>query len=372
MTDTLELEANAAEEAARDAFAKFYSTVGAGEANVALPQEVAEALSRWVEARRALTERPPLPVRTGPRMRAKPPATITVPTPLTARDALALLFLPDAWAASEDGNALQAQTSRTTLRVEYDDVLGFGPDQAIRQITRHGPATAQTFLALAALWRERMGDAPAETYLDVWASDLLRFQGRTETPKGGYHKDDLVARGRDVYFLSRITLPKAQALGELQGLALSRLISLEALESVSDNGSESVVRFRYHLGREVHAWLGDPERSATVSSALLRYHPVRQKYQILLGFCLTCAMNNPNGGTSIELPRLLAMAGIHAPPRRLSAFLTTLEDAIADLARDGVLPGLRLVKPSGWTDLLAARQTRQILDTARIEYGPGS
>ncbi len=367
MSEVLQQEADDAESAARDAFARFYLSVGVSEGNVALPPEVAAVMTRWVEARRALEDiKKPVPVRRGPRLKTRPPETIRVPTPLTARDALALLFLPDAWETAQDGLALQAQTPRTTLRVEFDDVLGFGPEQAIRQIARHGPATAQTFLALAALWHEKLGDAPAETYLDLWASDLLRFQGRAETPKGGYHKDDLLARGRDVYFLSRITLPRAQTTGPLAGLALSRLISLEALESVSEDGGESVVRFRYHLGREVHAWLGDAEHSARISSKLLSYHPVRQKYQILLGFCLACVLGGEGGLRSIELPRLLALAGVGAPPRRLSAFLTTLEDAFADLARDGVLPGVRLVKPAGWPELLASRQTRSILEGARV------
>lgn len=364
MNGELAREAEVAEEAAREAFARFYATVGAGEANVALPPEVAAALTRWIEARRALTVPAPPRARRGPRLRARSPETVRIPTPLTARDALALLFLPDAWETSPDGGALQARTPRTTLRVEFDDVLGFGPEQAILQIARHGPATAQTFLALAALWKERMGDAPAETYLDVWASDLLRFQGRAETPKGGYHRDDLLARSRDVYFLSRITLPRAQASGEVSGLALSRLISLEALESVSATGGESGVRFRYHLGREVHSWLTDPTRSTEASSALLRYHPVRQKYQILLGFCLTCLWSG-DGPEEVSLPRLLAMAGLETP-RRLSAFLTTLEDAITDLSYDGVLPGLKLVKPPGWHAMLEARQTRQILESARV------
>ncbi len=251
---------------------------------------------------------------------------------------------------------------------------------ALREVARHGASAAQTFLALAALWRETLGDAPHETYLTVYASDLLRYQGRKATPRGGFHKDDLLAKGRDIWLLGRVRIPitrvhAAEDGGVRTESRLGRLISLESLESVTmtspdGNGSESLLRFRFHLGGEVARWLDSGSgRSVAAGGSLLTYHPVRQKYQILLGIALAQAASEA-GGTDVELPllTLLDKAGLRFPEIRMLAFLTMIEDAIAELARDRVLEDLRIVKPSGWTEMMAERRTRDIVRGTVVRF----
>ena len=381
-------DANDAERAARDAFASFYSALpSTSDGPGTLPPEVAGLITRWTEARRrwdeasaALLVAAPAAPRRGPRLRVRPPATVRIPTPASARDTLALLFSPDAWKALPGGDALIAQTERVQVRVELDAGSGLSAERAVEQIARHGASAAQTFLALAAFWHERCGEQSPDTYLTVYASDILRFQGRKETPRGGYHRDELHAKGRDLFFLSRIFVPTSTSEIESDGrttrtTALHRLLSLDALESVDSDGggrgAVSIVRFRYHLGREVHAWLADPSRSVAVSSKLLGYHPQRQKYQILLGFCLACLSAAPaSERRRISLPTLLSLAGIEVPEKRVAAFLTTLEDAFADLARDGVAPGLKLVKPDGWHEQVSSRRTGEVLEGSVVELSP--
>ena len=362
----LEEEALAAEAAARDAFAAFYSGLTGGEEQSALPAEVTQALTRWVEARKrwelaqgdSKDDKAPVA-----RLGLKPPTAVMLPASLPARDALAALFAPQLWQAEASGLAMVARVSDSAqVRVEFDEVLGFGPEQAIRQIARSGPAAAQTFLALASLWMERLAGQPHETYLTLAASDLLRFQGKKATPKGGYHRDDIIAKGRDLYLLSRITVPHTTG-GE--SLSLGRLISLEALEAGQAEGSHSIVRFRYHLGQEAHGWM--QQSVSQLAPRLLSYHPVRQKYQILLGFCLAWHVGNHPDETEISLPKLLELAAIPMPEKRLSEFLTSLEDALAELAQDGLLPGVKLLKPAGWHELLASRQTRRLLQQCRVQ-----
>ncbi|WP_309708358.1 hypothetical protein [Armatimonas sp.] len=360
----LEEEALAAEAAARDAFAAFYSGLTDGEDQNALPPNVTLALARWVEARKrwelAQTE---TKVPSVTRLGLKPPASVMLPASLPARDALAALFAPQLWQTEASGLAMIAKVSDTAqVRVEFDEVLGFGPEQAIRQIARSGPAAAQTFLALASLWMERLAGQPHETYLTLAASDLLRFQGKKATPKGGYHRDDILAKGRDLYLLSRITVP--HALGS-ESMALGRLLSLEAMEAGQSDEGQSIVRFRYHLGLEAHGWM--QESVAQVAPRLLSYHPVRQKYQILLGFCLAWHRGNHPEETELSLPHLLELAAIPMPEKRLSEFLTSLEDALSELASDGILPGVKLLKPQGWHELLASRQTRLLLQKSRVQ-----
>ena len=361
---TLQDEALAAEAAARDAFAAFYSGLTTGDEQSALPPEVTQALALWVEARKRWELAQELPRAVpAPRLGLKPPSAVVLPNSLSARDALAALFAPQLWQTEASGLALVARVSDSAqVRVEFDEVLGFGPEQAIRQIARSGPAAAQTFLALASLWMERLAGQPHETYLTLAASDLLRFQGKKATPKGGYHRDDILAKGRDLYLLSRISVPHAS---HSECLSIGRLLSLEALEAGHEAGGQSIVRFRYHLGQEAHSWM--LESVAQVAPRLLAYHPIRQKYQILLGFCLAWHAGNHPEQSELSLPHLLELAAIPLPDKRLGEFLTSEEDALADLAHDGILPTVKLVKPKGWHELLATRQTRALLQQSRIQ-----
>jgi hypothetical protein len=384
---------NAAEAGAKASFERFYASLAIGSTDSALPPDVAAAMAHWVEARKhwetlsaALlkthTARPKAPVRRGPRMGIKPPESVRMPSALPAKDALAALFAPHLWKTDAAQLGLVADVSAATqVRVEFDDALGFGPEQAVRQITKNGPAAAQTFLALASLWKETLGDQPSETYLSVYASDLLRFQGKKETPKGGYHREDLLAKGRDVYLLSRISLPRATvrdtsadgAVKTVKTVAIGRLLSLETLEAVTIEEAgvvtQSVVRFRFHLSSEAHHWIS--EHQTEVAPKLLSYHPVRQKYQILLGFCLAWADATIGSGSEerrIPLPLLLKLAAVPIPERRIAEFFSSIEDAIHELAKDAIVPGVRLVKPPRWTELLAERRTRALIDQSEVVF----
>lgn len=382
-----------AEAATRESFSGFYLSLP-GEGEVSLPTDVSALISRWVEARKhwdallaeflaapeaapAVPSRQERPPRV-PRLRASLPATLRIPTALSAREMLALLFSSSTWKPTPDGEALTARSGATQVRLELDAVTGLGPEQAIHQIAKHGASVAQTFFALVNLWLERNPDASPETYMTVAASDVLRYQNRKETPKGGYHGDDILAKGRDIYFLSRITIPDASVTTfdggrrETRTLSLGRLLSLESLEisqtrnTDGSGGGQSIVRFRYHLGREVFAWVrGDVPQYARISGRLLTYHPVRQKYQILLGFCLAYydRVNRKNRQTErrLSLPALLSLASLEVPGRRIAEFLTAIEEALNDLNRDGIIPGVRLQKPYDWPEMYARRDTRSII-----------
>jgi hypothetical protein len=409
-------ELNQAERTARDAFSVFYSALpalggmgdrGGDDSHTALPGDVAARISRWVEARRVwdtlaadflnapIDAPPPIraPVRTGPRLRARLPKTLRVPTALSAREMLTLLFAPHRWEADTDGLAVTARQGETQVRLELDEMTGLSPDAAIRQIAKHGASVAQTFFSLVALWMERNPDTSPETYLTASASDLLRYQHRKETPRGGYHSDDILAKGRDIYLLSRISIPVASVQTfdggkrEARTLALGRLLSLESLEftqvgpakgveegtEVARGGYGSIVQFRYHLGREVFKWVGGEQpQYALLPGKLLTYHPVRQKYQILLGFCLAyydrVNRKNRQEVRRLRLPALLNLAAIEVPDRRISEFLSSIEEALEDLSRDGVIPGLKLQKPPDWTEMLAKRRTREIIAGSVVTF----
>ncbi len=382
----------AAETEARDAFSAFYAALAGsentGDPQIHLPVEVAARVNEWIERRKqwdavvetilAETDPGSLPagrVRTGPRLRTSLPALFRVPTAEPAKDALSALFAPQLWRVSENGAAILAQRNETQVRIDCDDITGFGPERAIQQIAKYGASAAQTFLTMAGLWLEQNPDSPHETYLTAYASDLLRFQGRRQTPRGGYHADDIIAKGRDVYLLSRISVPRADVAAYHGGrktvktLSVGRLLSLEALdaEQTTEDGSiRSVVKFRYHLGREVYHWVsGGNAHYSALSSKLLAYHPLRQKYQILLGFCLAyydrVTRKSADDTRRISLPTLLNLAAIRVPAKRLAEFLVTIEDALSELARDQVIPGVRLQKPDDWAGLLDRRKTREII-----------
>jgi hypothetical protein len=301
---------------------------------------------------------------------------------------LSLLFAPHLWQVDSEGGAIRAQRGETHVQLDCDDITGLSPEQAIRQIAKHGASVAQTFFALVSLWTERNPAASHETYMTVYASDLLRYQNRKETRRGGYHAEDILAKGRDIYLLSRISVPTASVTAydggrrEARTLSLGRLLSLESLEVAQEtikdaNGhataGTSIVRFRYHLGREVHSWVGgNSPQYARLSGKLLTYHPVRQKYQVLLGFCLgyydRVNRKNPQEVRRIGLPALLNLAAVDIPQKRIAEFFSSLEEALEDLSRDGVIPGLRLHKPANWHEMLARRDTRAIIAGSYVTY----
>ena len=386
-----------AERASREAFASFYAALPGGDAAQALPDTVTEPINRWIAARRAWDEQAARylnkpsapPMRTGPRVRASLPDSLRVPASAPARDLMALFFAPHLWRTDAVGETLTAARGNTSVRLELDEMMGFGAEEALKQIAKQGASVAQTFFSLLGLWQERNATATShETYMTVYASDLLRYQGRRQTKSGGYHRDDILAKGREIYLLSRISLPLSAThtsdagRREARVMSLGRLLSLESLEMAETvdrdadgkiTHSSSVVRFRYHLGKTVHDWIGgDNPQYALLSGKLLTYHPIRQKYQILLGFSLACYdrlhRDDNCGERRLSLLALLDLASLKVPQKRIAEFFSTIEDALSELARDGVIPGLRLQKPDGWHEMLARRDTRAVIAGSSVTF----
>ena len=359
---------------ARNAFTQFYGNLTpTNDNNLALPARVAEDINAWVEARKHWDEQvqsflvapipPTLKPRTGPRLRATLPDFLRVPSAPDAQN----LF-----------HALLTSPQNTPTVIAPDKTLA--PDEALTSLAKQGAAMTQTFLSLIGLWLEQNPTQSHEIYLTAYVSDVLRFQGRKETEHGGYHRKELLAKGHEIFEISRLTLPSISTDG--QTITLGRLLSLESLEisaiSASNNenseNSESVLRFRYHLGKTVYDWIrGENAQFGVISGKLLTYHPLRQKYHILLGLQLAfyqtnAVQNREEGIVKLSLMDLLAQAGLEIPHKRPAEFLQSIEDALNELARDKVIPGLQFVRPSHWPELLAARKTREIIRQSHVTY----
>ena len=158
------------------------------------------------------------------------------------------------------------------------------------------------------------------------------------------------------------------------GTKFSRFISVEQLETkVSTGTSESYVRFRFHLGEPFQHWMSMLDRGSwEVAGRLLQYHPQRQKYHILLGICIAhiAWKSRYEGNTAAVVPlrEVLMLSHLDQHGHRPGAFVSSLEDALQDLNRDGILPGVRLNKPDGWMDMPASQQARMILDRSVVSF----
>ena len=104
---------------------------------------------------------------------------------------------------------------------------------------------------------------------------------------------------------------------------------------------------------------------AMMSATMILHAINSQSVDILLGFCLTYydRVNRKHRQTErrLRLTSLLSLASIEIPDKRISEFLSSIEEAIEDLSRDGVIPGVKLQKPTDWHDMLAKRNTRAII-----------
>ena len=322
--------------------------------------------------------------RTGERIQASQPDFMRIPTAQTAHDTMTAFFAPSAWRPNEAGTAIYAQRGETQVMLDCDDAIGFGPERAILQIAQYGPATAQTFLALAGLWlRDKQGQSH-ETYMTISATDLLRFQrksGHGGSYNETFHNDEIMAKGRDVWVLSRITVPKAEAVTykngkQVRSLSIGPLFmvqSFDVQQTLDAADVKSIVRFRYHLGKDMFEWLcGENPQFRAVSGKLLAYHPTRQKLQILLGFSLAYydRVNDkqPRTKHKISLPALLNLSGLEIDKANPKRFLEQVEGALLELASDGVIPNVALRKPENWAALLAERRSREVLRLSSVDF----
>jgi len=350
-----------------------------------------EARSRWLAAARTLLRKQGCsrtPTRFGKRLDIKVPDLLQMATANPIKDTVVSMggnVVP--WTEAEDGEGLVASCGETRLRLDYDELFDLGAETALRSIAKQGPALVQTLLALACLWLEQNRGKSHETYLTACASDVLRYQGRGEKENGGYARDDTEEKGRQVYLLSRINIVRGEvrrytSVGNgkrgkesIETKRIGPLIVLKELQCERHESSvgnlKSVISFRYHLNEQLYEWLCGTEQPqfTKVSGRLLRYHPVRQKYHILLGFCLAyysrVNQSYNHSKLNIKLPSLLKLAALDVPALNVPDFLASLRTAFADLAKDGVIPGLIVDIPENSS--LSARE--QIVGGA-LEYPP--
>ena len=317
--------------------------------------------------------------RRGPKNQVRPARRLRLPTSEYMKDAMMGLsrgkFIP-----TEGLDGVFTLIGDTQLRIECDDASGLDTVRAVEMLSTYGPATMQTFLGLMGLWMEHNPGASHETYFTVRASDLMRYMHRRETAGGGYNTDDQMQKGREVFLLSRATVPRATTkvhrAGKLtvQTLSVDRLIHVQTLaaQRTLEEGKEiqSILEFRYHPNKEMHEMLcGDTPQFAEVSGKLLAYHPAREKYQILLGFGLAfydrVNRKYAQKQRKIELLSLLALAGIPVPARNFPRFLDTMQKAVEALSADGVIPGAVLSFPNS-----SALSGRHLLAKAVVTFPP--
>lgn len=344
-----------------------------------LPEELAAVIRNWMDAQarwdasmQSLAYRQKsTSKRSGPRGVITAADSIRIPTSPTATKALISIINTKLWSEQTSDEQLVTKAPIDGVRVNLSNAIGFDAQTAISHLTRHGASVVQTFLTLASIWRDQAGDARYDTYVEVFASDILRHQGRQQTPRGGYHQTDTLSKGRDVFLLSRLLVPidPDEAGGATK---LSRFISVDQLETkVSPGTTESYVRFKFHLGEPFQYWMSSLDNGSwDVAGRLLQYHPQRHKYHVLLGICIAniAWKSRFDGHTAAVVPlqEVLKMAHLHQHGHRPGAFVSSLEDALQDLNRDGILPGIRLTKPDDWMDMPAAQQARAILDRSVI------
>ncbi|MFM7187173.1 MAG: hypothetical protein ACKO14_05100 [Armatimonadota bacterium] len=369
------------EQAVKRAVAKGEISLGADSKSESenLPDTLATVIRNWMEAQAQweaafstlATRQKKSAKRSGPRGNVTAATTIRIPTSATATKALVSIINTKLWTEQAADEQLITRVPSDGLRVNLSNAIGFDAETAIAHLTRHGASVVQTFLTLASIWREQAGDASYDTYIEVFASDILRHQGRQQTPRGGYHQADTLSKGRDVFILSRLLMPMDIAdAGE--STTFARFISVEQLETkVSIGTTESYVRFRFHLGEPFQHWMSMLDHGSwDVAGKLLQYHPQRHKYHILLGICLTnlAWKSRYEGRTAavVSLSEILMLSHLDQHGHRPGAFVSSLEDALQDLNRDGILPGVRLNKPDGWMEMPAAQQARAILERSVI------
>ena len=180
-----------------------------------LPDSLADTIRHWMEAQSmwetavsSLSNRHrQTSKRSGPRGNIAPATSIRIPTSNAATRALISIINTKHWTEHPSDEQLVTRDPTDGLRVNLSNPIGFDARAAISHLTSHGASVVQTFLTLASIWREQAGDASYDTYVEVFASDILRHQGRQQTPRGGYHQNDTLSKGRDVFILSRLLIP---------------------------------------------------------------------------------------------------------------------------------------------------------------------
>ena len=321
------------------------------------------------------------PARRGPKLQVEGAQQVRVPTTEYLKDALLALARGE-FTPTEGNGGVFAVLGDTQIRIDCDDTAGFDALTLVKMLSAYGPATMQTYLALIGLWVENNSGATHETYFTARASDLMRYMHRRETGKGGYNVEDQKQKGREVWILSRTTVPYAiftrfpNGKKTVETISLDQLIHLQTLTAVRtlEDGKEvqSILEFRYHPNRQMYEMLcGDTPQFAQISGKLLSYHPVREKYKIILGIALAFydRVNRKHNREmhTISLAALLRLAGIEVPKSNLARFVKQIECAIDKLGKDGLFPGAVLNMPES-----SALSMRQKFSAAEVSFPPVS
>ena len=317
------------------------------------------------------------PARRGPRLQVEGAEQVRVPTTEFLKDALMALARGEFTPTEGDGGVF-AVLGDTQIRIDCDDAAGFDALTLVKMLAAYGPATMQTYLALMGLWMEHNHGATHETYFTARASDLMRYMHRRETGKGGYNVEDQKQKWQEVWILSRATVPYAVSTRFPNGkrtvetISLDQLIHLQTLTAVRtfEDGKEiqSILEFRYHPNRQMYEMLcGDTPQFAQISGKLLSYHPVREKYKIVLGIALAFyeRVNRKYNREmhTISLVALLRLAGIEVPKSNLVRFVKQIKCAIDGLDKDGLFPGAVLNVPES-----SALSMRQKFSGAEVSF----
>ncbi len=317
--------------------------------------------------------------RKGSRLLVKQDIQFRFPTAQPVQQAITI-FTRGKWTESEGGDSVIGSHNGAQLLYECDSEIDLTPQRAIHILAKRGPSVVQTFLGLTGFWLQQCGGKPYDHTVHATVTDLLRYMKRKPTTGGGYRFDDISERGRDVHILMKTSMPSAE-ITTYKGknatrtrVEIERLVQIDsvAVTKVSDAGGVAITgEFSYHLGQKMHAWLcGDHPQYATISSKILEYHPVREKYHILLGFALSYydrVNRQKRGGRtrSISLIKLLEMAGIDIPDRNIPRWLADIQGAISDLAADGVIPNVTSSVP-----LTSQVTGRQALAKSEVSFPP--
>lgn len=322
------------------------------------------------------SHRPMPPARTGIKLQVEPAQIIRVATSKTMQKlVVSLCGGGRRWNPTLTGEAITYQDDDTELKIDCDDLLGFGPDAAIAAIAKMGPSVAQTFLAMVSYWLDTQRGHTHESYTTVRVSDLMRHMGKKEIGTGGYHSKDIIARGREVWLLGKINVHSYQDTNynkkppESRTMTMGPLFIIQTTEfqqSKSDPLCSSIA-FRYHLSGALYDWVsGNNVQYKDISAKILHYHPYNQKYHVLLGFCLAYydRVNGLKGGNrTISLPALLNLAGIEMPRNNLPRFTEQIARVIEELAQDGVIPGAVLT-----LDTSASISSRKAIKNASVVF----
>lgn len=318
-----------------------------------------------------------VPTQPTPHRPRRPRTTLVrLPTAASARHVVAALADRDGWQPTTD-RAQIVCTPRTgdadvSIACSCEPPDAYTSERALDAVAQFGAAAAQVLFGLANMWLERNRNLPYDRYVEASVSDLLRYMGRAEKRKGGYARDDLLAYGHIVYMLSNLSVPRTEAFqrGRERGrerhiIRIERLINVEYFEmeeSLFPGGRNAVLRFKYHLGSEVHSWLCGPRpQYRDISGRLLQYHPRRERFHILVGFALAfydrANARRARGDHRIHLASLLRLIGEDVPDLHPSRYVAQVRRAIDGLRADGVIPGIRLCEGCG--PVVSARQATQ-------------